>query len=224
MQTNNPLYQNQGIHVVNAIFTVDNNKFKVLLLKRKNNPFYGYWALVSGAVYNNETLENAVNRELKEKVKMDSVNPIMFDLFSNPNRAKETGYRMLGVGYMAFVDNSAISFVKESAKVSNVEWWDIENLPPLAYDHKEILDKAIEFLKVQIFKSDIVKVLFPNGVTIPELQNVYEKVLMVKLDRRNFRKKILQIGLIQDTNKTIETGGKPAKLYKINSVKDDFNF
>ena len=223
MQADNPLYQRQGIHIVTTILTVDDNKFKVLLLKRKNNPFYGYWALVSGAVYNNEDLETAVKRELNEKTGIVNIQPKMFDIFSNPDRAKETGFRMIGVGYLAFVDNSMIPYTKQTEKVSDVEWWDIDNLPPLAYDHKEILDGAIRYLKSQIFKSSMVKVLFPKGVTLPELQNVYEKVLGAKLDRRNFRKKMLQIGLIEDTNKTIETGRKPAKLYRIKDITEDFN-
>lgn len=217
MQTNNPRYKNQGIHGVVTLLTVENKKFKVLLVKRKNEPFKDYWCLLGGAIYNDETVEEGVIREIKEKSGIYNVKPMMFNLFSNPNRAKETGFRMLGIGYLALIDSSAISFTKETAKTSDVDWFEIDNVPPLAYDHKEILNDAINFLKTKIFKPEILKMIFPKEVTIPELQNAIETILNVKLDRRNFRKKLLQENLIIDTGKEkINTGKKPCKLYVIN--------
>ncbi len=221
MQTNNPLYKNQGIHVIVTLLTVSDNRFKVLLIKRKKAPFKDFWCLLGGAVYNNETLEIAVQRELKEKSGIDNINPEMFGLFSEPDRAIITGFRMLGVGYLALVDELMMQFVKESEAASEISWWDIDKIPNLAYDHKEILEKAIEYLKKQIFKSSVIKILFPKYVTLPELQNVYEKILGKIFDRRNFRKKMLSIGLISDTGFLKENGKKPAKLYLINELKED---
>ncbi|MDD4110337.1 MAG: NUDIX domain-containing protein [Clostridia bacterium] len=224
MQTTNELYQNQGIHVIVTLLTVENNKFKVLLIKRKKQPFQDHWCLLGGAVYNNETLDNAILREMKEKTQIVGVIPEYFGLFSKPNRAKETGFRMLGVGYLGLVDSSLINFVKESEKTADVEWWNIDEVPKLAYDHKEILEKAIEYLRKQIFKSNLIKKLFPNYVTIPELQKTYETILDKQFDRRNFRKKILSIGLVVDTGLySNEKGKKPAKLYSIQEIKDDIN-
>lgn len=224
MQTENILYKNQGIHVIMTLLTVVDNKFKVFLVKRKKQPFKEYWCLLGGAVYNNETLDNAILREIKEKAGINGVEPEYFGLFSEPDRAKETGFRMLGVGYLGLVDSSIIKLVKETEKTADIEWCDIDKVPKLAYDHKEILEKAIEYLRKQIFKSSIVKKLFPNYVTIPELQKTYETILNKNFDRRNFRKKILSIGLIIDTGLyNNEKGKKPAKLYLIQEIKDDIS-
>ena len=223
MEIKNPLYKNQGIHAIVSLLTVSENKFKVLLIKRKKEPFKDYWCLLGGAVYNNETLEIAVLRELEEKSGIKNVKPDMFGMFSKPDRAKETGFRMLGIGYLALVDNSAINFIKDSTKTTDIMWWDIDKIPDLAYDHKDILESSIEYLKKQIFKSDIIKSLFPKYVTIPELQKAYETILGKSFDRRNFRKKMLSIGLISDTGLFQNNGKKPAKLYLINEIKEEIN-
>ena len=85
----------------------------------------------------------------------------------------------------------------------------------MAYDHKEILENAIEKLKTKLTNTNVLKNLFPSDFTLPELQNVYEKIMNIKLDRRNFRKKFINLGLIEDTGYKNEGGsGRPAKLYK----------
>lgn len=217
MQKNNPRYKNQGIHSIVTLLTVEDKKFKVLLVKRKNEPFKDFWCLLGGALYNDETLENGVAREIKEKSGIENVKPMMFKIFSEPNRAKETGYRMIGIAYLALIDSSAINFIKETAKTSDINWFEINNVPNLAYDHNEVLDESIKFLQTKIYNPKILKMLFPNEVTIPELQNAIETILNVKIDRRNFRKKLLQENIIVDTGKEKSMfGNKPCKLYIIN--------
>ena len=94
----------------------------------------------------------------------------------------------------------------------------LDEIPKLAYDHNEILKGGITELKKDIISSDILKSLFPYEFTLPELHNVYESILNKEIDRRNFRKKMLSLKLIEDINKTITyKGKKPAKLYKFNS-------
>lgn len=216
MQTKNPKYKNQGIHVIVSLLTVVDGKFKVLLVKRKNKPYMDYWALIGGAVYNNETLEDALARELYEKSGIENVIPMQFKIFSDPNRAKETGFRMLGIAYVGLIDASAVTFIKETAKTSDIDWFDVDAVPTLAYDHNEVLISAINHLKNKIYKPSILKTLFPDTVTIPEIQSVVEAVLGNTLDRRNFRKKLLSDGVIQGTNlEKIIPGKKPSKLYTI---------
>ena len=196
--------------------TVVDGKFKVLLVKRKNKPYMDYWALIGGAVYNNETLEDALARELYEKSGIENVIPMQFKIFSDPNRAKETGFRMLGIAYVGLIDASAVTFIKETAKTSDIDWFDVDAVPTLAYDHNEVLISAINHLKNKIYKPSILKTLFPDTVTIPEIQSVVEAVLVNTLDRRNFRKKLLSDGVIQGTNlEKIIPGKKPSKLYTI---------
>ena len=216
MQTKNPKYKNQGIHVIVSLLTVVDGKFKVLLVKRKNKPYMDHWALIGGAVYNNETLEDALSRELYEKSGIKNVVPMQFKIFSDPNRAKETGFRMLGIAYVGLIDASAITFIKETAKTSDIDWYDVESVPTLAYDHNEVLTSAIDYLKSEIYKPSILKTLFPDSVTIPELHSVFEAVLGEELDRRNFRKKLLLDGILVDTGLEKSTPGKkPSKLYTI---------
>lgn len=216
MQTKNPKYKNQGIHVIVSLLTVVDGHFKVLLVKRKNKPYQDHWSLIGGAVYNNETLETALGRELYEKSGIKDVVPMQYKIFSDPNRAKETGFRMLGIAYVGLIDASAITFIKETAKTSDIDWFDISEVPTLAYDHNEVLLSAIDYLKNKIFEPCILKTLFPDTVSIPELQTVFEAVLGENLDRRNFRKKLILDGIVQDTGLEKTTPGKkPSKLYRI---------
>ena len=217
MQVNNPRYLNQGMHVIVSVISVSGGKLKVLLAKRKNAPYTDYWSLLGGAVYNDETLENAVKREIFEKSGIENIEPMQYKLFSNPNRAKETGFRMLGIAYVVLVDESVISFTKQTEKTSDIDWFDINEVPTLAYDHNQVLNDSIDYLKQKINSAKILKTLYPNDVTIPELQSVYEIVLGEVLDRRNFRKKLLQDNIIVDTGREKPIfGKKPCKIYEIN--------
>ena len=215
MDLKNPLYKNQGIHVNLVLLTVDNGEIDVLLIKRSNQPFFAKWALPGGAVYNNETVEDAIKRELKEKTDITNITPQIFGVFSDPNRAPEI--RMLGIGYIAVIDKSAISFIRQTKKTDDANWFSLDNIPnDLAYDHNAMLKSALEYLKTQVWQGKILKSLFPGDVTIPELYDVYTKILGTKLDRRNFRKKLLTSDILIETDKTAKYKGKKlSKLYKI---------
>ncbi len=219
MEVKNPLYKNIGIHVINTIFTIDKGKVKVLLIKRTNEPYKDQWSLVGGAMYNNEKIIDAAARELKEKANIENIKLIKSELFDNLNRSPLL--RMIAVSYIGMVDIDKVNIMKETSKTSDAEWFSLDNIPKLAYDHNEILKDSIEKLKELILTSDILKTFYPKGFTIPEIHKVYESVLDKTLDRRNFRKKLLSSGLVIDTHKTINfEGKKPAKLYKFNTKKD----
>ncbi len=209
----NPLYKNQGIHVMIALFTVEEGKFKVMLIKRKNQPYKDKWILVGGACYNNEDAETAMNRELMEKTGLKNINYRLFNIFSRPDRSPIM--RMLGIAYVGVIDCKKAKFLKETNKTSDADWFIIDRIPELGYDHKEILGKAIEFLKEQIFDSTILRDLFPETFTLPEVHKAYEGILEKKIDRRNFRKRLLALGIIEDTGLVQESPQKkPAKLYR----------
>ncbi len=219
MELKNPLYQNIGIHVINTIFTIDKGQVKVLLIKRTNEPYKGMWSLVGGTMYNNEKLIDAAARELKEKANIENIKLIKSEIFDDLKRSPLL--RMIAVSYIGMVDIDKVNVMKKTTKTSDAEWFSLDNIPTLAYDHNEILTSSTEKLKDLILTSDILKTLYPKGFTIPEIHKVFESVLDKKLDRRNFRKKLLSSGLIVDTNKTINfEGRKPAKLYKFNAKKD----
>lgn len=206
-------YKNQGIHVITAIFTVEKGIPKVLLIKRKNEPFSGEWCLTGGALQNNEDLIDGAKREIYEKSGIDNIDIYEFKTFGKVDRSPVM--RMVAIGYIGVIDCNRVNILKETTKTSNADWFRIDKIPALAYDHEEILADAIQYLKQKITESNILSSLFPNNFTMPELQKVYEAILDKKFDRRNFRKKVLSLNIVEDTLKTAKfEGKKPAKLYK----------
>ena len=217
MRIDNKLYKNQGIHVISTIFTVTNGVTKILLIRRKNAPYEKIWSLVGGALYNNETLEDGLKREIFEKSGLKGVQLFQFGTFDEID--KTPNMRMIAVCYLGVVDATKIILTKENRTTSDVEWIPIDQVPELAFNHNAIFKAGLEELRKQIIQSSILKTLFANEFTMPELQKVYEGILDKQFDRRNFRKKILSLGIIEDTNKTIsQNGGKPAKLYRFKDI------
>ncbi len=220
MDVRNKLYKNQGIHVITALFTIEQGIIKVLLIKRKNEPFLGDWVLTGGALFNNEDLETGALRELEEKTGITGVEIKQFKAFGKVDRSPVM--RMVAVGFVGIIDSKRVNLLRETKNTSNADWFPIDKIPPLGFDHEEILHDALLELRKQIVKSNILKSLFPDGVTMPELQKTYEAILDKKFDRRNFRKKILNLDLIEDTNKSDKfEGNKPAKVYKFKDVIQD---
>ena len=217
MKKTNALYKDQGIHVITAIFTVELGVTKVLLVKRKNEPYKGDWILTGGALYNNEDLEQGAKREIFEKTGITDIEIEQFKSFGKVNRSPVR--RMVAVAYIGVIDSSRVKILRETINTSNADWFPIDKIPGLGFDHEEILKEALLYLQSKIVSTDILKSLFPNEFTIPEIQKTYEAILNKKFDRRNFRKKLLSLDLIEDTNKTGKfEGKKPAKLYKFKGI------
>ncbi len=212
MDVNNQLYKNQGMHALCSLFTVEKGVVKVLLIKRKNEPYKDKWALVGGAVYNNESLEEGMKREIYEKIGVEDVKLYFANLFDEKDRSPVM--RMFASSFIGVLDSDKVTILKDTLKTSNAEWFDINNIPPLAYDHEKIIKDALERLKKIILETNILKVLFPNEFVLPELQSVYEAILNKKEDRRNFRKKLINSNLIEATDKMKRfDGNKPAIVY-----------
>ncbi len=222
MRVGNKLYQNQGIHVISAIFTVYGNSTKVLLIKRKNEPYKGKWALVGGALYNNEYLEAGAKREIFEKTGINDVQLYQYGVFDELGKNDSVNMRMVAVTYLGLIDGKNTKIIKENKNTTDVSWFDINDVPNLAFSHNEILNKELEKLRELILKSNILKVLLPKEFTMPQLQSIYEGVLNKTFDRRNFRKKILSLNIVDDTNKEVSiNGNKPSKLYKFKEKIED---
>lgn len=213
MEVNNPKYKKQGVHVVSCIFTVEKGVVRVLLIKRKNEPYKDMWGLVGGALYNDEDLEDGLKREVFEKTGIEDIELKLCNVFGRVDRSPVM--RMVGISYLGVLDSNRVRILKDTMKTSDADWVEIDKIPSLAYDHNEILTDALEKLKVEILRSDILKSLFPDGFTFPEIQKTYESILKRTFDRRNFRKKLLSLDLIEDTQKEVTfEGRKPAKLYR----------
>lgn len=222
MRVGNERYKNQGIHVISAIFTVEGNHIKVLLIKRKNEPYKEKWALVGGALYNNEQLEDGVRREIFEKTGIKDVELYQYGVFDELGKTEDIPMRMVAIAYLGLIDGKKTKIIKENRSTVDVAWFDISKVPDLAFSHNEILNKEIEKLRELILESNILKVLLPKEFTMPQLQSIYEGILNKTFDRRNFRKKILSLNIIDDTNKEISlNGNKPSKLYRFKDVIED---
>ena len=222
MEINNPKYQKQGIHLIASIFTVDKGVVKVLLIKRKNQPFKEYWALVGGALYNDEELYDGLNREIYLKTGLENLDLRLCSVFDEMKTTPN--FRMVAISYIGLIDYTKVEILKDTIKTSNADWFSLNQIPKLAYENNKILEESIKYLKKQILNTNILKVFYPNGFTIPELQKLAEDILDKKLDRRNFRKKILSFDFIYDTNKYSNVDGrKPAKIYKFKEDYDDKN-
>lgn len=222
MRVGNERYKNQGIHVISAIFTVEGNHIKVLLIKRKNEPYKEKWALVGGALYNNEQLEDGVRREIFEKTGIKDVELYQYGVFDELGKTEDIPMRMVAIAYLGLIDGKKTKIIKENRNTVDVAWFDIDKVPDLAFSHNEILNKEIEKLRELILESNILKVLLPKEFTMPQLQSIYEGILNKTFDRRNFRKKILSLNIIDDNNKEISlNGNKPSKLYRFKDVIED---
>ena len=136
MRVGYKLYENQGIHVITSLFTVEQGVVKVLLIKRNNEPFYGDWVLTGGALYNNETLEEGAKRELKEKTGIDNVPLKQFKAFGRIDRSPVM--RMVAIGYIGIIDSKRVNILRKTRNTKDADWVPIDKVPHLGYDHNEI--------------------------------------------------------------------------------------
>jgi len=197
-------------------FRIIDNQLHVLLGKVKENTGYGgMWAFIGGLVNPTENAHDSVKRHLREKAGIDKIFREQLYTFSDVNRDKRG--RVVSVAYLALAGDD----VQDSSKAKiETKWHPISTLPKLAYDHDEIFKKAFERLKGKITYSNIAQHLLPPTFTFSEMQKVYELVLERKLDKRNFRKKIISMGMVKETGETRREGVmRPASLYKFTSEK-----
>ena len=157
MKKSNSLYKNQGIHVITAIFTVEQGVTKVLLVKRKNEPYKGDWTLTGGALYNNEDLDTGAKREIFEKTGIEDIEIEQFKTFGKVDRSSVM--RMVAVAYIGVIDSSRVKVLRETINTSNADWFSIDKIPGLGFDHEEILEEALNYLRSKIVSTDILKAL-----------------------------------------------------------------
>lgn len=213
MDYSNEKYKKQGIHLLSVVFTVRSGKFKTLLVNRKLEPFKNLWAIPGGALYNDESVESGLSRELFEKTGICDIEHKHFGIYSDVDRAPN--FRMVALAYVSVIDSEKVDILNQTSHTNDADWWDINSLPEMAFDHKIMIEDAINYLRCHLYDSNIMKNLFPKEFTLPEIHKAYESVLETKIDRRNFRKKLILDGVIEDTGKVfVKTGTKSSKLYK----------
>ena len=192
------------------LFTIQNDDLKVLLVKRRFEPFQDEWAIPGGFVKKDETLEQTALRELKEETNVDDVYLEQLYTFGSPNR--DPRGRVITVSYFALA-NSKNMHVQASSDAKEVKWFSMYRLPKLAFDHKEILEYALTRLRYKLEYTAVTFKLLSEKFTLTDLQRVYEIILNKELDKRNFRKSIAN--LVKKTNeKTEGVSHRPAWLYE----------
>lgn len=205
-------YKRPSVTVDVLVFTIDKNILKVLLVKRGIEPFKGQWAIPGGFIKINESLEDAARRELLQETGLKNI--YMEQLYSFGDPKRDPRERVVTIAYMALIPNENLK-LRATTDASDVAWFSIKSLPDLAFDHNKILKYALERLKSKIEYSNIVNGLLTEKFRLSELQKVYEVILGKKLDKRNFRKRMLSLGLLKATGeKEMEGAHRPAMLYK----------
>ena len=208
---------NNKVEVLVNLFTFDKGEIKVLLFKKQDDPFKGYWMLPSNLMLNKETLEECANATLEDKVGLTDIYKETCDVFSDVDRIPDT--RIVGISVLCIMDTVKVN--KDLKIKEEHEWFNINSIPKTIYDNGIIIEKTIERLKKELLNTKLLKIFFPSDFTMPELQKLFEQILNKKLDRRNFRKKILKLDIIEDTNeKNISMSGRPAKLYNFKDTLD----
>jgi 8-oxo-dGTP diphosphatase len=197
------------IHTI--IFTLHDNLLQVLLIQRREEPFLGMWALPEGYVCFDESLESAALRILKEETGINEAYLEQLYTFGDPIR--DPRGRVVTIAYFALISMDALRKQGE-LNTQQAYWFPLDNLPLLAFDHAKIVEYASCRLRYKLEYSAIVFELLPEEFTLSELQTTYELVLGEKLDKRNFRRRILESNII-DLIDHMRTGeGRPAHLYR----------
>ncbi|HEX8014984.1 MAG TPA: NUDIX domain-containing protein [Flavobacterium sp.] len=210
--------QNIRVAVDAIVFGYQHNQLYVLLIQQKFGTKESYWALPGGLVKNDESLQDAVKRELKEETNVTvTYFEQLFTFGDDVNRDPRN--RVISVAYFALVDPSKLT-IKADSDAEHAQWFKINEVPTLAFDHNSILKKAIERLKAKLTYEPVGFDLLPKEFLFSELENLYCTILEKEIDRRNFRKKILSFEIIEETEQFGSSkSGRPAKLFKFNKLK-----
>src|SRR6266852_6101057 len=210
-------YDRPSVTVDVVMMSLRQRDLQVLLVKRRSWPYEGMWAIPGGFVNMDESLETAAKRELQEETGVQDVYLEQLYTFGDPGRDPRT--RVITVVYFALLDSARLQ-VRAADDAADVDWFPVYNLPEeLAFDHAKILEYALDRLRGKLDYTNIAFSLLPEQFTLRELQRVYEIILHRKLDKRNFRKKILATGILEDTGaKKMEGTHRPARLYRFNPL------
>ncbi len=186
----------------------------VLLVKRKYEPFAGRWALPGGFVLQNETLEEAVSRELTEETGIRVNYLEQLYTFGSPERDPRN--RIVSVAYYGLVKSSEFLKLKASTDAEEAQWFNIKTIPKLAFDHSEIITIAIERLRAKIVYQPIGFELLDKKFPFSDLEQLYTTILDREIDRRNFKKKLMGLGILHELDEKVKAqgSGRPGKLFR----------
>jgi 8-oxo-dGTP diphosphatase len=200
-----------------VLFTIQQERLKVLLVRRASKPYKGSWALPGGFVQEGESLAECARRELLEETGVDEAYLEQLYTFGDPDR--DPRGRVVTVAYFALVRSDDL-ILEAATDADAAAWFPVEELPDLAFDHGEILEVARERLSAKVEYSTIAFQFLPKEFTLRQAQDVHEAVLGHSLDKRNFRAALKARGLVKGTGRKFQDGPhRPAELFRLVSKK-----
>lgn len=206
-----PHHERPSVAVDVVVFTLREEALQVLLIRRGHPPFQGMWAIPGGFVKIDESLEAAACRELREETGVGDVYVEQLYTFGDPDR--DPRMRVISVAYFAVIPAGEVR-LQAGDDAAAAEWFPMHDLPPLAFDHAEIVDCAVTRLRNKLEYTNVGFHLLAEEFTLTELQTAYQIVLGEELDKRNFRRRILQADILEETGSYRAGEGRPARLYR----------
>ena len=201
-----------------VLFGYENSQLFVLLIKQKYGKYQNQWSLPGGFVLDEEGLKEAALRELQEESGVSVKDLEQLYTFGDDVK-RDHRYRVVSVAYFGTVIPSSMK-LKATTDAIDAQWFPIEKIKKLPYDHSQIVDIAFERLKGKLNYQPIGFDLLNNKFPFSDLENLYMTILQKKIDRRNFRKKILSFDFLEETDEIVKKGsGRPAALFKFNKTK-----
>jgi len=212
-------YEKEGIMRVAVdavVFTIKNDQLKVLLIRRKYEPFKDKYAIPGGFVKEKEELEDAVKRELKEETGVKNVFLKQLGAYGAVDR--DPRGRVLSITFIALINPE--QNLRATSDAYDAQWHTISQLPKLAFDHEMIFKDALNQLKYELQTTNIAFQILPKRFTLTQLQLLYNSILEKELDKRNFRKRIKELNILNETSESYRDGAhRPAKLYEFKDKK-----
>ncbi len=211
------IQQNIKLAVDAVVFGYQNNQLHILLVQQRFGVNQGKWVLPGGFVLDTESLDDAVVRELREEAGL-SVN-YLEQLYTFGDVHRDERGRVVTVAYFGLVDPNKFD-LQADTDASDARWFLMEQLPAVGYDHQDIIALAGKRLSAKLHYQPIGFDLLPKEFPFSDLEHLYKTILGKDIDRRNFRKKMLSFGILEETNKIRKMGsGRPAKLFSFNKQK-----
>lgn len=209
-------YPHPAVTADAVVFGFDGKSLNLLLINRGIEPYKGSWALPGGFININETAEDGALRELKEETGVEDIYLEQFHTFTAVDR--DPRERVMTIAFLAFIRQDDYSVVAGD-DAAKAQWYPVNQLPKLAFDHKEIIQIALDKLRWKIMYEPLVFHLLNETFTMTQLQTIYEAVIGKELDRRNFNKKMLQLGYVVPTEVRVQGVGRPGTLYMFDEEK-----
>lgn len=203
-------YEHMAVTTDCVIFTYEERQLKVLLVRRGGEPCKGMWAFPGGFLRNDETAVQGALRELREETSLEASAVGELGVFSDPGR--DPRERVITIAWYALVKPSKVVGGDDAAEAA---WFSVDALPPLAFDHKQIFQAAMERLRRDIYFQPVGFELLDDEFTMPDLQRLYEILLGTEFDRRNFQRKMLASGILKEAagKKKARHPGRSASLF-----------